>query len=308
MKFFFFLLVFLLIVDFGQTALRAQADLGRVLPAGRPLHVLAFGDYGSGNLHQADVARAMERRNHEMPFDLGVTMGDNFFRCGVHGIDDAQWKSHFEDFYSPLGIKIYATLGTNDYGHPAVLCPGKAGSADAEVARTQHSDTWRMPARYYTFVAGPVRFFAIDTEGWSKKQLEWLQKVLASSQSEEGVKWRIVYGHHPMYTSGANANEHRIAVMRERLEPVFKENHVDLYLAGHDQHLEHLRKDGVDYAICGASGTELRKVHHTLPESLFHATTYGFVDLVIDEHRLAAVFYDTELHSLEDPPVVVRKD
>jgi hypothetical protein len=29
---------------------------------------------------------------------------------------------------------------------------------------------------------------------------------------------------------------------------------------------------------------------------------------VIDEHRLAAVFYDTDLHSLEDPSMVVRKD
>jgi hypothetical protein len=300
--------VFLLALELVQVTLLAQADLGRVLPAGRPLHVVAIGDYGSGNSHQAAVARAIERRHMQIPFDLGVTMGDNFYLCGVHSVDDAKWKSRFEDLYSPLGIKIYASLGNHDYGHPPILCPGNSGSPDAEVARTQHSETWRMPARYYTFAAGPVRFFALDNEGWSEKQFEWLKKVLANSQGEEGVKWRIVYGHHPMYTSGAHSNERRIGELREQLEPVFQANHVDLYLAGHDHDMEHLRKDGIEYVICGASGAELRKVQHTQPESLFHATTYGFVDFVIDEQRLAAVFYDAELHSLEDPALTVRKN
>jgi tartrate-resistant acid phosphatase type 5 len=285
----------------------AQIDLGRVFPAGRPVHVLAIGDYGSGNPHQAAVAQAIGRRHREAPFDLGVTMGDNFYRCGVRNTKDDNWKRRFEDLYSPLGIKIYAALGNHDYGHPAVVCPARAGSPDAEIAYTGKSDTWRMPARYYTYVAGPVRFFAIDSEGWSQKQLEWLRTALANSQNEAGVKWRVVYGHHPVYTSGAHSNEHRIAELREVLTPVFKETHVDVYLAGHDHDMEHLRKDGVDYVICGASGAELRKTGRIQPESIFHATTYGFAEFTIDEERLTLRFFDTDLHSLEDPEPVIRK-
>ena len=41
------------------TALLAQKDLGRVIPADRPIHMVAMGDYGDGSKHQAEVARAM---------------------------------------------------------------------------------------------------------------------------------------------------------------------------------------------------------------------------------------------------------
>jgi len=41
------------------TALLAQKDLGSVIPADRPSHMVAMGDYGDGSKHQAEVARAM---------------------------------------------------------------------------------------------------------------------------------------------------------------------------------------------------------------------------------------------------------
>ena len=56
-----------------------------------------------------------------------------------------------------------------------MICPAEGASADAEVARTKLSASWRMPARYYTYAAGPVRFIAIDTEGWAEKQLDWIK-------------------------------------------------------------------------------------------------------------------------------------
>jgi predicted MPP superfamily phosphohydrolase len=287
--------------------LLAQADIGRVLPPGHPLRVLAIGDYGSGSPHQLAVAQAIARRHRELPFDFGITMGDNFYRCGVHSVNDAKWKYRYENLYSPLGIKIYAALGNHDYGHPPVICPANFGSPDAEVAYTNHSATWTMPARYYTFDAGPARFFALDTEGWSKKQFEWLREALDRSQNEAGIRWRIVYGHHPAYTSGFHFNERRIGVLREQLIPLFEKYHVDLFVAGHDHDMEHLRKDGVNYLICGASGAELRQTRRTQLESLFHATTYGFLDLTIDQQGIIFRFYDTELHSMESPEPIIRK-
>ena len=43
-----------------------------------------------------------------------------------------------------------------------------------------------MLARYYTFAAGPARFFAIDTEGWSAAQLEWIKAALAACAERAG--------------------------------------------------------------------------------------------------------------------------
>lgn len=145
----------------------AQKDLGRILPADRLIHFVAFGDFGSGSKHQSDVAQAIQRRHQQKPFDFGLTLGDNFYRCGVRSADDSTWQTRWEKYYTPLGIRFYAALGNHDYGHPAILCPATPVSPQAEVARTERSKSWSMPARYYTYTAGPVRFIAIDTEGWS---------------------------------------------------------------------------------------------------------------------------------------------
>jgi len=225
----------------------------------------------------------------------------------VHNQTDKTWRKRWEALYTPLGIQFYASLGNHDYGHPPIICPGNGASPEAEMEYSALSESWRMPARYYTFLAGPARFFAIDTEGWSDAQLEWLKSALAASLNERGVKWRIVYGHHPMYTSGVHLNQRRIGVLRRELAPLFKEMKVDAYVAGHDHDMEHLRADGIEYLICGAGGAKLRAVRHAQPESLFHATTFGFLDLVIDEHKLEARFLNTKLVSLEQPELVLRK-
>ena len=228
-------------------------------------------------------------------------MGDNFYQCGVRNVRDARWKTRWEDLYSRLGIRFYASLGNHDYGHPPVICPAERGSADAEIAYSQHSESWRMPARYYAFTAGPVLFIAIDTEGWSAAQLEWIEKTLAASAHNSDIKWRIVYGHHPMFTSGVHLNERRISVLRAQLFPVLKDGHVDAYICGHDHDIEHLRKDGMDFLICGSGGAPLRHFRRKEPISVFRAVQYGFLDLTIDSRRLAAQFFNTNLDPLEDP-------
>jgi hypothetical protein len=287
--------------------LLAQQDLGRVIPEDRALHIVAFGDYGTGSRHQADVAHAIQRRHEQTPFTIGLTMGDNFYRCGVRSVDDEKWQSRWEDLYTPLGILFYATLGNHDYGHPPIICPEHQASPQAEVARTAHSDSWRMPARYYTFAAGPARFVAIDTEGWSAKQLEWIKEVLTRSAGEPGVQWRIVYGHHPIRTSGVHLNQRRIRVLANQLLPVLKAAKVDLYVSGHDHDMEHLQSDGMNFLICGTGGAELRRVRHQQPESVFTATRYGFLDIDIDSNHLSAQYLSTDLEPLEEHPLTLTK-
>ncbi len=287
--------------------LLAQQDLGNVIPGKQSIRLVALGDFGSGDRHQLAVAQAMARRRREQPFDLGVTLGDNFYRCGVRSVRDPIWKTRWEDLYTPLGIPFYASLGNHDYGHPQVICPYNRASPQAQVDRTRHSKSWRMPARYYTYRAGPARFFVIDTEAWSRTQAAWLERTLRQTLAEPGVSWRIVYGHHPMYTSGVHLNQRRIGVLRRDLAGVFRDAKVDLYLAGHDHGMEHLHADGVHYLINGAGGAHLRRVRKTTPESIFNAAVNGFLDLTIDERTLIAKFLDTNLVSLENPELRLTK-
>ncbi len=285
----------------SPAALVAQHDAGRIVPAGSPLHIVAFGDFGTGGPHQAAVAHAMRLAPSQERFDLGITMGDNFYRCGVRSIDDAKWKSRWEDLYSPLGIPFYAALGNHDYGHPPVICPQGRGSPDAEIAYSAHSPSWRMPARYYTFTAGPVQFVAIDTEGWSAEQLAWIRKTLADSARNPAIHWRVVYGHHPILTSGVHLNERRISALRAQLLPVLKSARVDFYICGHDHDLEHLQAEGMDFLICGGGGARLRPFRRKQPNSVFEGVDFAFLDLSITEHNFTARFFDAKLNSLEQP-------
>ncbi|SRR5579883_53153 len=285
----------------------AQQDAGRVIPADRPVHAVAFGDYGTGSRNQSDVAHAIGRRAGQQPFDLGLTMGDNFYRCGVRSVTDAKWRTRWEDLYTPLGIPFYSSLGNHDYGHPPVICPSERGSPDAEVAYSKISKSWHMPARYYSFTAGPALFIAIDTEGWSGKQLDWIRETLRKYADDPAVKWRIVYGHHPIYTSGVHLNERRISVLREALLPVLKDGKVDVYLCGHDHDMEHLRADGMEFYICGGGGAQLRKFHNRKPISVFQAVKFGFLDLRIDQHTLSVQFFDSRLEPLETPMTALTR-
>jgi tartrate-resistant acid phosphatase type 5 len=283
--------------------LAAQSDQGRIIPANRSLHVIAIGDFGSGSPGQLGVAHAIQKRHEQAPFDLGITVGDNFYRCGVTGVNDRKWTTRWEDLYGPLGIRFFASLGNHDYGHPPAICLNHLASPDAEVAYTGHSKTWEMPARYYTFAAGPVRFFALDTEGWSEDQLAWIRKELADTAYERGIRWRIVYGHHPIFTSGFHANQRRIGQLRRELLPVLEAAKVDLYVCGHDHDIERLHSDDMDFLIAGAGGAKLRPSKVPRPESVFRAGGYGFLELNISEHQLSAQYYNTELTPLDPDPL-----
>lgn len=285
---------------------RSQQDLGSITRA-ESLHIAAIGDFGTGSPQQKAIAQAIHRRHVALPFDFGITLGDNFYRCGVKGVEDPKWTRFWEEPYGKLGIPFYAALGNHDYGHPPVICPGLAGSPDAEVAYTKVSKSWRMPARYYTYRAGPALFIVLDTEGWSEEQFQWMKRTLEASAADAGIRWRIVYGHHPMYTSGVHLNERRIGVLRERLMPVFQATKVDLYICGHDHDLEHLRKGGVEFIICGGGGAKLRKQRRRDPASVFAVAKNAFLDLRIDADRLTASFVDADLRILEDPPLTIER-
>ncbi|MBM3728530.1 MAG: hypothetical protein FJW40_24280 [Acidobacteria bacterium] len=168
----------------------AQVDLGDVLPGAASVRVAVIGDFGySGSNGGFDkVAAAVKAAHASTPFDLGLTVGDNFYPSGVRTGDDTQWTRFWKPTYGALGIRFYPSLGNHDY----------QGDAAYQVTYSAKDPSWRMPARYYTFAAGPARFYALDTdEGkkrffpkpWSDTQRDWLA---AQFKAHAGVKWKIV--------------------------------------------------------------------------------------------------------------------
>jgi hypothetical protein len=254
----------------------------KVTPAGRPVRVLAFGDFGQDLANQKPVADAMLRFHRQRPFDFAVTLGDNFYPRGMASPSDPRWRTQWNDLYDPLGIPFYAALGNHDWGLP--------DSPAAEVIYALKSPSWRMPATRYTFTAGDAQFFALDTQTMSEAQLLWLEEELVRSTA----RWKIVYGHHVIYSHGAHGDG---AGLVERLLPVMKDR-ADIYICGHDHDFQHLKPEGgVHFFVAGGGGARIRPVEPG-PRSLFASSSYGFAVLEVEEGRLKVSFVDTALKQL----------
>lgn len=260
---------------------QSDRDLG-VVVSGKTVRAVVIGDFGySGEESgQSEVARAIEALHSKRPFLVGLTVGDNFYPSGVESTSDPHWKSEFHDQYDRLAIPFYASLGNHDYmGNP---------QAQVDYTRSPDNRTWRMPFRYYTFAAGPVRFFALDTdEGtigllrskpWSQQQRSWLSEQLSKHSS---ARWKVVYGHHPIFSDGHHGDTKRLY---QQLLPILRQHKVDVYLAGHDHDMQHFEMEGTQFFVVGGGGKEIRNVKKK--RAVYAESTHGFMDLEAGESQL----------------------
>jgi tartrate-resistant acid phosphatase type 5 len=260
--------------------LREPPPVFAALPDQPAIRVLAFGDFGTGAEPQQRTARAIAQVHAQMPFQLGITLGDNFYPKGMKSPDDPRWQDQWSALYDPLQIAFYPSLGNHDWASFA--------SPAAEVLF--RSASWIMPAARYTFTAGPAQFFVLDTTVLSPRQLTWLQGELERSRAQ----WKIVYGHHPIRSGGRYGDDDRKI---ETLLPVLR-GRADLYLAGHEHDMQYLEpEDGVHFAVIGSGGARIRPTQPG-PRSLFCASRNGFGVLDIDATTLTLRFVDSELETL----------
>lgn len=242
------------------------------------IRVVGFGDFGEEGAAQRDVAKAIASYHRERPFDFGVLFGDNIVPAGVTGPADLRWRKGWEDIYNPLGIPFYATTGNHDWG--------LADSPAAEILYSQNSPAWRMPALYYSYTAGPAQFFVLATNAFSETQAQWLDRELARSTA----RWKIVYGHHPIYSYGEHGDT---AQLQRLLLPVLK-GRAQLYIAGHEHLVQDLQpEDGVHFLVAPSAGQKNRPVKSG-PRTLAVDTFEGFTVFDIDAQHLKVLFVDSD--------------
>src|SRR5262245_11856684 len=195
-----------------------------------------IGDSGEPSSGQIAVARQMAVWRAKYPFEFVLMMGDNLY--GAESARDYERK--FSGPYKALvdgGVKFYAALGNHD-----------------DAGQTQYKAFNMGGQKYYTFKPQDgVRFFAVDSNYVDQKQIQWLDKELAASGSD----WKIVFFHHPLYSSGATHGS--ADLQRELLEPVFIKHGVNVVFTGHEHFYERIKpQKGVAYFIIGSS-SKIRK-------------------------------------------------
>jgi hypothetical protein len=252
-----------------------------VKPAGQSIRVVGMGDFGSGTQAQRDVAAAIVRMGKDSPFDFGMTFGDNFYPSGMTGTDDPRWRDWWESLYGALGIVFYPSLGNHEWYSD--------DGAAAEIA--YRSPTWRFPSPYYSYTAGPVQFFVVDTTEISEAEVLWLDAAVGASEA----RWKVVYGHHPIFAPERNAKSGMyMKYMQARLWPVIR-GRVDAYLCGHQHAMAHMDpRDGVHFFMSGGGGAPLSKVAKKAADAIFAESTFGFLTLEASEARMSIAIFDTD--------------
>jgi 3',5'-cyclic AMP phosphodiesterase CpdA len=78
--------------------------------------------------------------------------------------------------------------------------------------------------------------------------LSWIEKELGASGSD----WKIVFFHHPLYSSGGKHGSDM--QLRGVLEPLLVKHEVSLVLAGHDHFYERIKPQrGIAHFVIGGS-------------------------------------------------------
>ncbi len=244
-------------------------------PSSLMMRFVATADTGSGDRNQYAVGEAMARYYQKNPYNLVVLAGDNIYNNGEI------WKiaNVFEKPYKAVlqkGVKFRACLGNHDIrtenGNPQLAYAG-----------------FNMAGRFYTFSEKFVQFFALDTNGnaaWNE-QLAWLERELKQSNA----RWKIVFGHHPIYASGVYGSNPNFI---QTFTPLFHKYGVQLYINGHEHHYERTRSiNGTTYLITGHGGASLRSVGRN-DWTAYAVSRYGFSALEVYSDRLEIQGIDTD--------------
>jgi 3',5'-cyclic AMP phosphodiesterase CpdA len=237
------------------------------------VRLLAVADTGSGNSRQQAVADQMAAVHRSRPVDLVLLAGDNIYPDG----DLKRVEKTFLTPYRALlsaGVPFHAALGNHDI---------RTGNGDPQVAYPPFG----MKGRWYSLRRGPLEVFVIDTNTNARWQHQkpWLQKALAASTAP----WKVVVGHHPIYSSGFYGDD---SVAAARLGPLFRRYGVQLYINGHEHHYERSKPiDGTTYLIVGGGGASLRAV---VPDehSARAQSVHSFAEITATPTELKLVAWD----------------
>ena len=254
-----------------------------------------IGDTGTGQEAQWQVQGALASACAARGCDAVVLLGDVLYPAGMEtddpDIPDARIASYRH--IAP----VYVVLGNHEYGRGRAVA-----NADRLVRWAGSTHDVHLPSRSWNADFPGGTLIALDTQSvfinGVAGQGPWLQAAL---DAEPG--WRIVVGHHPMLSSGRHGSAGAYEgwswipwVSGRSLRQLFERHlcgRADLYVAGHDHHLEVGEACGLTWVVSGAGAT-VRPLEQRGHTPLFASSELGFVhlDLGRDTAELTVISAD----------------
>lgn len=223
----------------------------------------ALGDSGYPGADQDAIAEQLDT----VPLRFLLHTGDIAYESGTL----AQLESTFFDAYAGFlrSFAAFPSIGNHD---------------DGAVFRAAFDLPRAGDHNWYSFDYGDVHFVALDTNDMSESQAAWLEEDLSATERA----WKVVFGHHPPYSSGEHGSSARF---RELFGPILERYRVDLVLSGHDHDYERMvPQNGVNYVVTGGGGRGTRPVGTSsftaFSEAVLH---FVYVEVQGDELLLHAI-------------------
>ncbi|HAP02316.1 MAG TPA: hypothetical protein DCQ93_10380 [Bacteroidetes bacterium] len=203
------------------------------------VRIWALGDFGAGTTIESSVRDAYLANAGSTNTNLFLFLGDNAYENGT----DAQYQTNvFGYFSSPFKhFPVMPAPGNHDYNNVGYQ------SSTALTTNWPYFDIFNMPTaaesggvasgteKYYSYNYANIHFVALDSYGSLNSSTSpmylWLQNDLAANTQ----RWTIVYFHHAPYTKGSHDSdtETELIDMRQKINPLLEQYHVDLVLCGH---------------------------------------------------------------------------
>ncbi|KAK1423633.1 hypothetical protein QVD17_18939 [Tagetes erecta] len=301
--------VHMLLYTVALMAVMAVADLQRLehpVKADGSLSFLVVGDWGRRGLYnQSNVAYQMGNIGEKMDVDFIVSTGDNFYDSGLVDEDDPAFYDSFTNIYTAPSLQKqwYAVLGNHDYRGNVL--------AQLSPVLTQRDNKW-LCIKSFILHAGNVELFFVDTTPFQDKYFtdtdhtyDWrgvlpreqyltnLLKDVDVALKESTAKWKIVVGHHTIFSAGDHGNTQELV---DKLLPILLENEVNLYINGHDHCLQHIShaNSQLQFLTSGGGSKAWRGEisRWNLDEMKFYYDGQGFMAVEVTESEVHLTFYD----------------
>ncbi|KAL9248054.1 hypothetical protein vseg_021417 [Gypsophila vaccaria] len=271
------------------------------------LSFLVVGDWGrKGGFNQSRVATQMGIVGDKLDANFIISTGDNFYDDGLTGVNDTAFTESFTNIYTAPSLQKlwYNVLGNHDYRGDAL--------AQINPALRRRDGRW-FCKRSYIVNSEFVDFFFVDTVPFVDKYVndtehtyDWrgvlprdkymsnLLKDVNFALKKSTATWKFVIGHHPIRSAGVHGNTTELV---EKLLPILKANHVDLYLNGHDHCLQHISSSNsaIQYFTSGGGSKAWKGIDASQwnPKLLkLYYDGQGFMSLQVTRSQVDLLVYD----------------
>ena len=281
---------------------RSLAAQTPAAPGAGGMHLLAFGDFGTGNDAQAAVAAQMAAFAGKLgaPLTGVLALGDNFYKALTPG----RMQSDFEAMYPvrDLPCPFYAILGNHDYGpdYDSGQGPQKA-QMQLDYARDNPTSRWKLPSKWYALelpdAAHPlVKIIFLDSNFAEpvltpQEKLDQQRFLEAELARPTRAPWTWIVGHHPLFSDGPHGDN---VGLIKRWGPYFADSAVSMYLCGHDHTLQHLEvpEYKASFVVSGGGGAPLHDLKQA--DRGFAEKILGFNHLHVTPEAVDVQYIDSE--------------